>query len=62
MAPTFFTLINLTYMVVYKVRLPFFEKYKIMKTEQWPWVQDPEGWTALLKKSAPLLCFNLLFV
>jgi sterol desaturase/sphingolipid hydroxylase (fatty acid hydroxylase superfamily) len=47
---------NITFMCIYKLRLPFFERYKVTE-KPWPWDADPVRWKKMLK-----LTFKSLFV
>lgn len=49
---------NLIYGVIYKLNLPFFEKYKALN-EPWPWEIDPIAWNNLKWRSIKLSLFNL---
>jgi sterol desaturase/sphingolipid hydroxylase (fatty acid hydroxylase superfamily) len=41
---------NLVMYCIYKIKLRFFENYRILD-KPWPWESDPEAWKVLLKKS-----------
>ena len=49
-------------MIIYKLELPFFEKFKIQKDKQWPWNQTEEdgNWNELLMKTIKVTLFNNL--
>ena len=49
---------NLFFVVIYKLKLPFFEKYKALD-EPWPWESDPVAWNDLKWRSIKLSLFNL---
>ena len=51
-------LANLVYCAVYSLNHPFFEQYKVLKTERWPWIEDREAWRKLMWKSIALMAFN----
>jgi hypothetical protein len=38
-------------MIVYKLKLPFIEQYKVQKDELWPWEEDQKNWDKLIYKS-----------
>ena len=57
-----FILANVFFMVIYKLNLPYFEQYKILKSEPWPWVADRKNWDVILVRTLKLVCFNLLVV
>lgn len=39
---TFFLVSNLALLLIYYIKHPFFERYKI-ESEPWPWEKDPKG-------------------
>jgi sterol desaturase/sphingolipid hydroxylase (fatty acid hydroxylase superfamily) len=41
---------NLVMYAIYKMKLPFFENYRILD-KPWPWESDPAAWKVLFKKS-----------
>jgi len=49
-----FLVSNLGMYVIYKMKLPFFERYRIME-KQWPWESSPEIWNTVLKKTLKTL-------
>lgn len=53
--------LNLVYLVVYKLKIPFLEHYKTTK-EKWPWDEDYKNWKILLSKTLKLVSFNHLVV
>jgi len=50
-------IVNLEYLIIYKLGLPFFEKYKT-SPDPWPWEVDKEKWNAQFKKTIPVLFIN----
>ena len=46
--------------VVYKIKLPFFEKYRYL--ESWPWEEDPYAWAELAKRTFWNYIINQCFV
>ncbi len=52
-----FILINSCMFIIYKLKSPFFERYKTT-LNKWPWEEDYSQWEALLKKTLKLLIFN----
>jgi sterol desaturase/sphingolipid hydroxylase (fatty acid hydroxylase superfamily) len=53
-----FFIANLVYCAIYSLNHPFFEQYKILKTERWPWIEDRQAWRNLMLKSLALVIFN----
>ena len=47
----FFLIGQLMHLVLYKIKLPFFEKYKINPERAWPWEKDMALWRVQLGKS-----------
>lgn len=52
---------NLSMYVIYKMKHPFFEQFKV-NNDPWPWDENPEEWRKMLKKSISLVAFNGLVV
>jgi sterol desaturase/sphingolipid hydroxylase (fatty acid hydroxylase superfamily) len=50
-------LVNLEYLIIYKLAHPFFEQYKTTP-DPWPWQVDKEKWIQQLKKSFIRVFFN----
>ena len=48
---------NFMFWIIYKIELPFFERYKV-HDKQWPWKENPSSWNKLLKETIGLLMFN----
>jgi len=48
---------NLVYCVFYTYEFSFIERYK-SNDLPWPWLEDPEGWRVLSRKSILVLLFN----
>ena len=48
-------------MIVYKMRLGFFEQYKV-HNEPWPWDENYEEWRAFLKKTMWTLFINIALI
>ena len=48
---------NIFYFMIYKFKLPFFEKYKALE-DPWPWESDPEEWNKLFWRSIKFTLFN----
>jgi sterol desaturase/sphingolipid hydroxylase (fatty acid hydroxylase superfamily) len=57
-----FALSNVLYSFCYAVNLPFFEQYKILKEERWPWIEDYKAWKTIVRKTLGILCINSLVV
>ena len=53
----FYILVNSYFMIIYSLKLPFFEKYKV-SSDPWPWEQDKEEWNQLVKRTIKLVLFN----
>jgi len=47
---------NVVMFVIYKIKLPFFERYRI-SDKAWPWESKPEMWGAILKRTLKMLAF-----
>eukprot|EP00357_Protocruzia_adherens_P034525 CAMPEP_0115018730 /NCGR_PEP_ID=MMETSP0216-20121206/29010_1 /TAXON_ID=223996 /ORGANISM="Protocruzia adherens, Strain Boccale" /LENGTH=328 /DNA_ID=CAMNT_0002390041 /DNA_START=120 /DNA_END=1106 /DNA_ORIENTATION=+ len=47
----------ITFVIIYKMELPFFERYKT-NDNPWPWNEDYEKWRAMLRKTIPQLLIN----
>lgn len=54
---TAFILINSYFMIIYSLKLPFFERYKV-SSDLWPWEQDKEEWNKLVKRTIKQVSFN----
>lgn len=52
-----YILINLVFLVIYKLKSPFFERYKTTG-EPWPWDEDSTAWYEILKQTLKLTAFN----
>ena len=48
---------NLLMLIVYKLKSPFFEKYKTT-ANKWPWDENYSEWIIMLKKTIKLIMFN----
>jgi len=48
---------NLVMYVIYKIKLPFFERYRISE-KPWPWEADPQKWNEVLKKTFKMLAVS----
>ena len=57
-----FLIANLCYSICYTIGHPFFEQYKIIKDEKWPWIEDPKAWNKMFKKTIGVICLNSLVV
>ncbi|TNV76918.1 hypothetical protein FGO68_gene12031 [Halteria grandinella] len=53
---------NLGFAFIYWLNHPFFEQYKILKTEKWPWKENTIEWKQLLIKSIALVGVNALVI
>jgi hypothetical protein len=53
---------NLMFMLIYWLRLPFFEQYKVEKDEPWPWDKDPVGWKPFFRKTLKYFYFNNIVI
>lgn len=49
--------VNLEYLVIYKLELPFFERYKTTP-DPWPWQVDKQKWNSQIKKAIIRVAFN----
>jgi methylsterol monooxygenase/4-alpha-methyl-delta7-sterol-4alpha-methyl oxidase len=47
---------NIVMYVIYKIKLPFFERYRISE-KPWPWEANPQLWNQILKKT--LKCLSI---
>lgn len=47
--------------IIYKLKLEFFERYKILD-KPWPWEEDSVKWRQTLKHSIKVILFNHLVV
>jgi len=45
-----YTLANIIMYAIYVIKLPFFERYRILN-KPWPWEEDPKKWRETLKKT-----------
>jgi len=52
-----FLLDNFVMWIIYKLELPFFERYKC-DDKPWPWKENPEKWNLLLKDTAKNIFLN----
>jgi sterol desaturase/sphingolipid hydroxylase (fatty acid hydroxylase superfamily) len=52
-----FFLINFVFWVIYKIELPFFERYKT-QDRPWPWKENPEKWNKQIKRTFFFLLIN----
>jgi methylsterol monooxygenase len=52
---------NIEFLIYYKLKLPFFEKYKT-SANPWPWEEDQVKWRQDLKKTLKLVGFNSLII
>ena len=50
-------IVNLFFLVLYKLDHPLIEQYKI-NSEPWPWQKDKNEWNKLLKKTIIQVSFN----
>jgi sterol desaturase/sphingolipid hydroxylase (fatty acid hydroxylase superfamily) len=57
-----FALSNVLFSLCYALNLPFFEQYKIIKGERWPWIEDYKAWKTMVRKTLGILCINSLVV
>lgn len=48
---------NMVMYVIYKMKLPFFERYRV-SDKPWPWESKPEMWKELLKKTFKILALS----
>ena len=55
-----FIFYNLGFFIVYALQLPSIEKYKILKDEKWPWVEQAKGWKATILASILRVSFNFM--
>ena len=52
---------NVIIFVIYKLKSPFFERYKI-SAEPWPWIQNPEKFNEDFKKALKVLLINKILI
>ena len=57
-----FALSNVIFSLCYALNHPFFEQYKILKEERWPWIEDYKAWKTMVRKTLGILCINSLVV
>jgi hypothetical protein len=57
-----FALFNVLFSLCYALNHPFFEQYKILKDERWPWIEDYKAWKTMVKKTLGILFINSLGV
>jgi len=50
--------INLGYLFIYMVDLPFFEQYKVQKDKPWPWKVNYPDWHNKVMKACFAVFFN----
>jgi len=50
-------LVNLEFLIIHKLNLPFFERYKT-SPDAWPWETDPQKWKIQLKRTIKGLFIN----
>jgi sterol desaturase/sphingolipid hydroxylase (fatty acid hydroxylase superfamily) len=50
---------NTIFYIIYKIKLPFFERYRV-SDKPWPWESNPEQLNQLLKKTFKVLAFSHL--
>jgi len=55
------TVLNFGLYLIYRIELPFFERYKI-SANPWPWYEDPDGWRTQIKKTIFNVSFNNMFM
>lgn len=48
---------NMVMYAIYKMKLPFFERYRI-SDKPWPWENKPEMWNELIKKTFKVLALS----
>ena len=53
---------NLLFFIIYKLKLDFFEKYKVDYNKKWPWDEDFNEWIKTLKKSIKLIIINIVLI
>lgn len=58
---TVFILTNLYFLIIHKLELPFFERYKT-SPNPWPWQKDKENWKTLLKNTFKTIFINHLLI
>ncbi len=54
--------VNSVYSIPYVLNKSFFERWKVEKEENWPWIEDPEGFKKLLRKSLRVVLTNILII
>ena len=57
-----FLFYNGGFLIIYRLQSPFFEQYKVMKNEKWPWLQDSKAWPSTLFRSLLIVSFNSLIM
>jgi sterol desaturase/sphingolipid hydroxylase (fatty acid hydroxylase superfamily) len=55
----FFILINLSFFIIYKLEIDFFERYKT-HDQPWPWKSNPEKWNKQIQRTFIFLAINHL--
>lgn len=50
-----FVTANLIMLIIYKLKHPFFERYRINRDRKWPWEEEPSKWAQTLKRSLKFL-------
>lgn len=54
--------INLAFLGFYLLRSPLIERYKVIKDEKWPWLEDPVAWRPVLRKTLATVIFNTVIL
>ncbi len=56
---TVMVLMNLSMLLVYKAKHPFFEQYRSEPNSPFPWEETPNKWPSLLRRNVMFLLFNV---
>jgi len=52
---------NLAHLVIYKLKSPFLESYKINPEKSWPWEENYEDWIKKLRKATIYVILSNVF-
>ncbi len=56
-----FIFANIPYLIIYKLKINFFERYKV-NDKRWPWDENPEKWSKTLQENIKLILINHLLI
>ena len=54
--------INLIFYGLYKIQSPAIERFKVIKDEKWPWLEDPVAWRHVFRKTLATVIFNVVIL